>query len=67
MIYDAKKAVEMSERLLKKNIYVIAFSYPVVGKDQARIRVQLSSDHTREQLDHALNAFCEVGTELNII
>ena len=67
MIYDAKKAVTMSEELLKKNIYVIAFSYPVVGKDQARIRVQLSADHTQEQLDHALGAFYDVGTELNII
>ncbi len=67
MIYDAKKAVKMSEELLKKNIYVIAFSYPVVGKDQARIRVQLSTDHTQEQLDHALGAFYDVGTELNII
>lgn len=67
MIYDAKKAVKMSEELLKKNIYVIAFSYPVVGKDQARIRVQLSADHTQEQLDHALGAFYDVGTELNII
>ncbi|HJO21567.1 MAG TPA: glycine C-acetyltransferase, partial [Candidatus Marinimicrobia bacterium] len=67
MIYDAKKAVEMSEELLRKNIYVIAFSYPVVGKDQARIRVQLSADHTQEQLDHALGAFYDVGTELNII
>lgn len=67
MIYDAKKAVKMSEELLKKNIYVIAFSYPVVGKDEARIRVQLSADHTQEQLDHALGAFYDVGTELNII
>ena len=67
MIYDAKKAVTMSEELLKKNIYVIAFSYPVVGKDQARIRVQLSADHTQEQLDHALGAFYDVGAALNII
>ena len=67
MIYDAKKAVKMSEELLKKNIYVIAFSYPVVGKDQARIRVQLSADHTQEQLDHALGAFYDVGAALNII
>jgi glycine C-acetyltransferase len=67
MIYDAKKAAKMSENLLKKNIYVIAFSYPVVGKDEARIRVQLSADHTQEQLDHALSAFYDVGTELNII
>ena len=67
MIYDEKKAVKMSEELLKKNIYVIAFSYPVVATGQARIRVQISSDHSREQLDYALQAFHNVGTELNII
>ena len=67
MIYDEKKAVKMSEELLKKNIYVIAFSYPVVASGQARIRVQISSNHSREQLDYALQAFLDVGTELNII
>ena len=67
MIYDEKKAVKMSEELLKKNIYVIAFSFPVVATGQARIRVQISSDHSREQLDYALQAFHNVGTELNII
>jgi len=67
MIYDAKKAVTMSEELLKKSIYVIAFSYPVVSKDQARIRVQISAEHTQKQLDHALNAFYDVGRMLNII
>ena len=67
MIYDEKKAVKMSEELLKKNIYVIAFSYPVVATGQARIRVQISSSHTSEQLDYALQAFHNVGTELNII
>jgi glycine C-acetyltransferase len=67
MIYDEKKAVKISEELLKKNIYVIAFSYPVVATGQARIRVQISSDHSREQLDYALQAFHDVGTELNII
>jgi len=67
MIYDEKKAVKMSEELLKKNIYVIAFSYPVVATGQARIRVQISSAHTSEQLDYALQAFHNVGTELNII
>ena len=54
MIYDAKKAVQMSENLLKKNIYVIAFSYPVVPKDKARIRVQLSAAHTNEHIDSVL-------------
>ena len=67
MIYDEKKAVKMSEDLLKKNIYVIAFSSPVVAKGEARIRVQISADHTQEQLDYALHAFHGVGTELNII
>ncbi len=67
MIYDEKKAVKMSEELLKKKIYVIAFSYPVVATGQARIRVQISSAHTTEQLDYALQAFHNVGTELNII
>jgi glycine C-acetyltransferase len=67
MIYDEKKAVKMSEDLLKKNIYVIAFSSPVVAKGEARIRVQISANHTQEQLDYALHAFHSVGTELNII
>ena len=57
MIYDAMKTVALSEMLLEKNIYVIPFSFPVVPKDQARIRVQLSSLHTREQLEHSINAF----------
>ncbi len=67
MIYDEKKAVKMSEELLKKKIYVIAFSSPVVAKGEARIRVQISADHTQEQLDYALHTFHGVGTELNII
>ena len=67
MIYDEKKAVKMSEELLKRNIYVIAFSFPVVATSQARIRVQISSDHSKEQLDYALEAFHAVGKELNII
>ena len=67
MIYDEKKAVKMSEELLKRNIYVIAFSFPVVATSQARIRVQISSDHSKEQLDYALEAFHVVGKELNII
>ena len=67
MIYDEKKAVKMSEELLKKKIYVIAFSSPVVAKGEARIRVQISANHTQEQLDYALHAFHSVGTELNII
>ena len=67
MIYDAKKAVIMSEELLKRNIYVIAFSFPVVPEDEARIRVQISASHSKEQIDKALRAFKDVGKELNII
>ena len=54
MIYDAKKAVEMSEKLLEKEIYVIAFSFPVVPKDEARIRVQISASHSKKQIDRNL-------------
>ena len=67
MIYDAKKNVALSEMLLEKNIYVIPFSFPVVPKDQARIRVQLSSIHSKEQLEYAINAFKDCGKALNII
>jgi glycine C-acetyltransferase len=67
MIYDAKKTVALSEMLLEKNIYVIPFSFPVVPKDQARIRVQLSSIHNRKQLDYAIEAFHDCGKTLNII
>ena len=67
MIYDAKKNVALSEMLLEKNIYVIPFSFPVVPKDQARIRVQLSSIHSREQLEYAISAFKDCGKALNII
>jgi len=67
MIYDAKKNVALSEMLLEKNVYVIPFSFPVVPKDQARIRVQLSSIHSREQLEYAINAFKDCGKALNII
>ena len=67
MIYDAKKTVALSEMLLEKNIYVIPFSFPVVPKNQARIRVQLSSIHNRKQLDYAIAAFHDCGKTLNII
>ena len=67
MIYDAKQAVALSEMLLEENIYVIPFSFPVVPKGQARIRVQLSSSHTKEQLQHSIRAFKECGKALNII
>ena len=67
MLYDARKAVQMAERLLNEGIYVIAFSYPVVPKEQARIRVQISAAHSREDLDFALGKFEKVGRELGII
>ena len=67
MLYDAVISQKMAEKLLQKGIYVIGFYYPVVAKGQARIRVQISAAHTREQLDHAIAAFTEVGKELGVI
>lgn len=67
MLYDAFKAKQMSEELLKRGIYVVGFYFPVVPKDKARIRVQLSAGHSREQLDRAISAFKEVGGELGFI
>lgn len=67
MIFDAKKAATMADELLKRGIYVIGFSFPVVPKDQARIRTQMSAIHTQEQLDKAIDAFIEVGREMEII
>jgi glycine C-acetyltransferase len=67
MIYDAALASKFADRLLEEGIYVIGFSYPVVPKDQARIRVQLSAAHETEQLDKAIHAFIKVGKELKIL
>ncbi len=67
MLYDAVISQKMAEKLLEKGIYVIGFYYPVVAKGQARIRVQISAGHTKEQLDHAIAAFAEVGKELGVI
>ena len=67
MLYDAKLAQKMANELLKKGIYVIGFFFPVVPKEKARIRVQLSAAHTKAHLDKAIKAFIEVGKELNII
>ena len=67
MLYDAKLSQEMADKLLEKGIYVIGFFFPVVPKDKARIRVQLSAAHTQEHLDKAIKAFTEVGKELKII
>ena len=67
MIGDAKKAQIMAEKLLKENIYVIGFSYPVVPKGEARIRVQISAAHTKKDLQQALNAFQKIAKEMNLI
>jgi glycine C-acetyltransferase len=67
MLGDAVLSQKMAARLLEKGIYVIGFFYPVVPKDKARIRVQLSSAHTKEHLDRAINAFIKVGKTLKII
>lgn len=67
MLYDAKLSQVMADKLLEEGIYVIGFFYPVVPKDQARIRVQLSAAHTREHLDKALAAFEKVARELGVI
>ncbi len=67
MLYDAKLSQNMANELLQKGIYVIGFFFPVVPKDKARIRVQLSAAHTKEHLDKAITAFVEVGKSLNVI
>ena len=67
MIYDAKTSQIMADKLLEEGIYVIGFFYPVVPKDQARIRVQVSAAHTKEHLDKAIAAFTKVGKEMKII
>ena len=67
MLYDAKLSQTMANELLKKGIYVIGFFFPVVPKDKARIRVQLSAGHTKYHLDRAIDAFIEVGKMLKVI
>jgi|TARA_B110000967_G_scaffold187956_1_gene210339 glycine C-acetyltransferase len=67
MLYNAKLSQDMANLLLDEGIYVIGFFYPVVPKDKARIRVQLSAAHTKEHLDKAINAFVKVGKQLKII
>lgn len=67
MLYDAKLAQQMAADLLDEGIYVIGFFYPVVPKEKARIRVQLSAAHQRNQLDKAIKAFIKVGQKLKVI
>jgi glycine C-acetyltransferase len=67
LIGDAALSARMAERLLEEGIYVVAFSYPVVPRGQARIRTQMSAAHSREQLDTAIEAFTRVGRELGVL
>ena len=67
MVFDAKKSQLFASEMLKKGVYVIGFFYPVVPKDQARIRVQLSASHKINEIDFALDAFHSVGKDLGII
>lgn len=67
MIGDAALASKMADLLLKEGIYVVGFSFPVVPKDQARIRTQMSAAHTKEDIDKAITAFIKVGKELKCI
>jgi glycine C-acetyltransferase len=67
MLYDAKLAQTFSARLLEHGVYVIGFFYPVVPKDKARIRVQISAGHSRDQIKLAIAAFIKVGKELSVL
>jgi glycine C-acetyltransferase len=67
MLYDAKLSQVFADRLLEEGIYVIGFFFPVVPRDQARIRVQLSAAHEPEHIDRAIAAFTKVGKELGVI
>ena len=67
MLYDAALSQNMANKLLDEGIYVIGFFFPVVPKDKARIRVQISAGHEKEHLDKAISAFIKVGKELNVI
>ncbi|MFT5722101.1 MAG: glycine C-acetyltransferase [Motiliproteus sp.] len=67
LIGDAALSTRMADRLLLEGIYVIGFSFPVVPKGAARIRTQISAAHSREQLDHAIDAFTRIGRELGVL
>ena len=67
MLYDAALSQKFADKLLEEGVYAIGFFYPVVPKEKARIRTQLSAAHTKEQLDKAIGAFIKVGKELNVI
>lgn len=67
MLGDAKIASEFAKRMMQEGIYVVSFSFPVVPKEKARIRTQMSAAHSSEQLDRAIDAFIKVGKEMNLI
>ena len=67
MLYDAKLAQEFAAQLLEEGIYVIGFFYPVVPKEKARIRVQISAGHDQHHLEKAVEAFSKVGKKLGVI
>ena len=67
MLYDAKLSQDFAARMLEEGIYVVGFYYPVVPKDQARIRVQISAAHEKAHLDKAIAAFIKVGKDLNVV
>jgi glycine C-acetyltransferase len=67
MLYDSKLSQDMAARLLEEGIYVTGFYYPVVPKGQARIRLQISAAHEKDQLDKCVRAFIKIGKELNVI
>ncbi len=67
MLYNAKLSQDFAAKMQEEGIYVTGFYYPVVPKDQARIRVQISAGHQKDHLDKAINAFIKVGKELNVI
>ena len=67
MLYDARLSQEFASEMQKEGIYVTGFYYPVVPKDQARIRVQISAAHTKEQLDRCVEAFIKVGHKLGVL
>jgi glycine C-acetyltransferase len=67
MLGDAKVAQEFSNKLIENGVYAIGFFFPVVPKDTARIRTQVSAAHTRDHLDRAAEVFAKVGSELGVI
>jgi len=67
MLYDAKLSQDFANALLEEGIYVIGFFFPVVPKEQARIRVQISAGHDTEHIEKAIKAFTKVGKQLNVI